>query len=232
MKRLRRYLVAGILVWLPLGVTIFLLRVLINLVDRTLLLLPAKYHPEQWLELSVPWMEDSFTIPGLGLILTLLVLLFTGLLAANFVGRSMVELWESLLERIPVVRSIYSASKNFAEVVFSDSSQSFKKVLMIQYPREGLYSLAFQTSSQLGEVQGRTGEEVVCTFVPTTPNPTSGFIIIVPRKDVIELDMEVDEALKMIISLGVVVPNWHKEQLGELPLVMPDETPADDEQNS
>jgi uncharacterized membrane protein len=232
MKRLRRYLVAGILVWLPLGVTIFLLRVLINLVDRTLLLLPAKYHPEQWLELSLPWMENSFTIPGLGLILTLIVLLFTGLLAANFVGRSMVELWESLLERIPVVRSIYSASKNFAEVVFSDSSQSFKKVLLIQYPREGLYSLAFQTSSQLGEVQGRTGEKVVCTFVPTTPNPTSGFIIIVPRKDVIELDMEVDEALKMIISLGVVVPSWRNDQLGELPLVMPGENPPDDEKNS
>ena len=138
MKRLRRYLVAGILVWLPLGVTIFLLRVLINLVDRTLLLLPAKYHPQQWLEFSFPWMEESFTIPGLGLILTLVVLLFTGLLAANFVGRSMVELWESVLERIPVVRSIYSASKNFAEIVFSDSSQSFKKVLLIQYPRDGL----------------------------------------------------------------------------------------------
>jgi uncharacterized membrane protein len=231
MKRLRRYLVAGILVWLPLGVTIFLLRVLINLVDRTLLLLPAKYHPQQWLELSLPWMEGSFTIPGLGLILTLIVLLFTGLLAANFVGRSMVELWESLLERIPVVRSIYSASKNFAEIVFSDSSQSFKKVLLIQYPRKGLYSLAFQTSSQLGEVQGRTGEKVVCTFVPTTPNPTSGFIIIVPRKDIIELDMDVDEALKMVISLGVVVPTWRNDQIGELPLIMPGEESANDEQN-
>jgi uncharacterized membrane protein len=231
MKRLRRYLVAGILVWLPLGVTIFLLRVLIGLVDRTLLLLPAKYHPQQWLELSVPWMEESFTIPGLGLILTLAVLLFTGLLAANFVGRSMVELWESLLERIPVVRSIYSASKNFAEIVFSDSSQSFKKVLLIQYPRDGLYSLAFQTSSQLGEVQGRTGEAVVCTFVPTTPNPTSGFIIIVPKKDIIELDMEVDEALKMIISLGVVVPTWRNDRIGELPLVVAGEEAASGEEN-
>jgi uncharacterized membrane protein len=224
-KRLRRYLVAGILVWLPLGVTIFLLRVLINLVDRTLLLLPAKYHPQQWLEISLPWTDQSFTIPGLGLVLTLIVLLFTGLLAANIVGRSLVEYWESLLERIPIVRSVYSASKNFAEVVFSDSSQSFKKVLLIQYPRKGVYSLAFQTSSQLGEVQGRTGEKVVCTFVPTTPNPTSGFIIIVPRKDVVELDMEVDEALKMIISLGVVVPTWRNDKIGELPLRLPpDET--------
>jgi uncharacterized membrane protein len=135
----------------------------------------------------------------------------------------MVGLWESMLERIPVVRSVYSGAKNFAEMVFSDSSQSFKKVLLIEYPRKGLYSLAFQTSSELGEVQGRTGEDVICTFVPTTPNPTSGFIIIVPRKDVIELDMEVDEALKMIISLGVVVPGWRRQDLGELPLVMPEE---------
>jgi uncharacterized membrane protein len=149
--------------------------------------------------------------------------LVTGLLAANFVGRAFVGGWESLMDRIPVVRAIYSAAKNFAEMVFSDSSQSFKKVLLIQYPRKGLFSLAFQTSSQLGEVQGRTGEEVVCCFLPTTPNPTSGFIIIVPRKDIIELDMEVDEALKMIISLGVVVPTWKQEQAAELPFEAPDD---------
>ena len=140
-------------------------------------------------------------------------------------GRAFVKGWESLLDRIPVVRAVYSAVKKFAEMVFSDKSESFKNVLLIQYPREGLYSLAFQTSSELGEVQGRTGEEVVCTFVPTTPNPTSGFIIIVPRKDVIVLDMDVDEALKMIISLGVVIPTWRNDQLGELPLVMPEDQP-------
>ena len=150
-------------------------------------------------------------------------MLLTGLFAANIVGRSMVNFWESVLDRIPVVRSVYSAAKNFAEVVFSDSSNSFKQVLLIEYPRKGVFSLAFQTSSELGEVQGRTGEEVVCTFVPTTPNPTSGFIIIVPKKDVVELDMEVDEALKMIISLGVVVPTWRKEQLGELPFGLREE---------
>ncbi len=214
MKRLRRYIIAGILVWLPIGVTIFLVRILIGLLDRTLVLIPQRYRPEDLL---------GFAIPGLGIVLTIIILLGTGVLAANIVGRSMVGLWESLLERIPVVRSVYSAAKNFAEMVFSDSSQSFKKVLLIEYPRKGLYSLAFQTSSKLGEVQGRTGEDVICTFVPTTPNPTSGFIIIVPRKDVIELDMEVDEALKMIISLGVVVPGWRRQDLGELPLVMPDE---------
>jgi len=213
-KRLRRYIIAGILVWLPIGVTIFLVRILISLLDRTLVLIPQKFQPEELL---------GFAIPGLGIVLTIVILLVTGVLAANIVGRSMVGLWESMLERIPVVRSVYSASKNFTEIVFSDSSQSFKKVLLIEYPRIGLYSLAFQTSSSLGEVQGRTGEDVICTFVPTTPNPTSGFIIIVPRKDVIELDMEVDEALKMIISLGVVIPTWRRQDLGELPLVMPEE---------
>jgi len=214
MKHLRRYLVAGLLVWIPLGVTIFILRVLIGLMDRTLLLIPQQYRPEEWL---------GFTIPGLGLILTLLVLLITGLLAANIVGRSMVGLWESMLDRIPVVRSVYSAAKNFAEIVFSDSGQSFKKVLLIEYPRKGIYSLAFQTATNLGEVQGRMGEEMICTFVPTTPNPTSGYIIILPKKDVIELDMEIDEALKMIISLGVVVPAWRRDQIAELPLELPAE---------
>jgi len=162
-------------------------------------------------------------IPGLGVILTVIVLLLTGILAANFVGRAFVGGWESLLGRVPVVRSIYSAAKNFAEMVFSDSSQSFKNVLLIEYPRKGLYSLAFQTSTNLGEVQGRTGEDVVCCFVPTTPNPTSGFIIIVPKKDITVLDMEVDEALKMIISLGVVIPTWSKGKTGELPFDLPDE---------
>ncbi len=214
MKRIRRYLVAGILVWLPIGVTIGIVWFLVGLMDKTLVLIPQKFQPEELI---------GFSIPGLGIVLTLVVLLTTGVLAANIVGRSMVGLWESMLERIPVVRAVYSAAKNFTEIVFSDSSQSFKKVLLIEYPRIGLYSLAFQTSSELGEVQGRTGEDVICTFVPTTPNPTSGFIMIVPRKDVIELDMEVDEALKMIISLGVVVPSWRRDDIGELPLVVPDD---------
>ena len=222
MKRLRRYLVAGILVWAPLAVTYLLLKFAVNIMDRTLKWIPADFQPGILLQQLFQTAEPVH-IPGLGVILALIVLLLTGVLAANFVGRAFVGGWESLMHRIPVVRSIYSAAKNFAEVVFSDSSQSFKNVLLIQYPRKGLYSLAFQTSSELGEVQGRTGEEVVCCFVPTTPNPTSGFIIIVPRKDVTVLDMEVDEALKMIISLGVVIPTWSKEQTAELPFDVPDE---------
>lgn len=216
MKRLRRYLVAGLLVWLPLGVTIFLFRILIGLMDKSLVLIPRQYHPEELL---------GTPIPGLGVILTVLLLLLTGLLAANFVGRSIVGGWESLLERIPIVRSIYSASKNFAEIVFSDSGNAFKKVLLVEYPRKGIYTLTFQTATNLGEVQGRTGEDVVCCFVPTTPNPTSGFIIIVPKADVIELDMSVDEAAKLVMSLGVVIPTWSKQQTRELPLKMPDEQP-------
>ena len=214
MKKLRRYLVAGVLVWAPLAVTFLLLRIAVNLMDKTLAVLPQQFQPDELL---------GFHIPGLGVILTFLVLFITGMLAANFVGRYVVGGWESLLDRIPVVRTIYGGAKNFAEIVFSDSNDSFKQVLLIEYPRKGLYSLAFQTSSELGEVQGRTGGDVVCCFVPTTPNPTSGFVIMVPRKDITVLDMDVDEALKMIISLGVVVPTWRKEQTAELPFDIPEQ---------
>ena len=209
---LRRYLVAGLLVWIPLGITIFLIKVAVDLMDRSLGLIPADYQPGILLQ-ELFGADAPVVIPGLGVILTLLILLATGVLAANFVGRAFVGGWESLLNRIPVVRSIYSSAKNFAEIVFSDSGQAFKKVLLVEYPRKGIYSLAFQTSSDLGEVQGRTGEPVVGCFVPTTPNPTSGFIIMVPQKDVVVLDMDVDEALKMIISLGVVVPEWRNRPL-------------------
>ena len=218
MKRLQRYLVAGILVWVPLAVTFALVYLAVDITDNTLLLIPEQYRPDSLL---------GFHIPGLGVILALIVLLVTGVLAANFVGRALVGSWESLLERIPFVRAVYSAAKKFSEIVFSDSSESFKKVLLIEYPRKGLFSLAFQTATDLGEVQARTGEDVVCCFVPTTPNPTSGLIIIVPKKDVTELDMEIDEALKMIISLGVVVPTWSRDQTAELPLKMPEELSDD-----
>ena len=202
MKRIRRYIVAGLLVWVPLGVTLFLLKVLVDLMDQTLLLLPPPYRPDALF---------GFHIPGLGILLSLAVLLVTGILAANLVGRQLVHLWESILQRIPFVRSIYSAAKNFAEIVLTDANQSFNKVLLIEYPRKGLYSLCFQTSTYLGEVQARTGEDVICVFVPTTPNPTSGLILMVPKSDVIELEMEVEDALKMVVSLGVVVPRWNGE---------------------
>jgi len=214
MKRLRRYLVAGLLVWLPLGVTIVIVRFLIGLMDKTLVLIPRQYHPEELLGIGVP---------GLGVILTVILLLITGVLTANIVGRSLLKGWESLLDRIPVARSIYSAAKNFAEIVFSDSGNAFSKVLLVEYPRKGIYTITFQTASEIDEIQARTGQDVVACFVPTTPNPTSGFIILVPKKDTIELDMEVDEAVKLIMSLGVVVPTWNKQQTAELPLKMPTE---------
>jgi len=198
--RVRRYLVAGLLVWLPVGATILVFTFLLDLMDRLLLLIPAPYRPAELL---------GRNIPGLGAVLAVIVLLTTGILGANLLGRRLVALYERILSRIPVVRSVYSAVKNFAEVIFSDSGSSFKKVLLIQYPREGLYSLAFQTSDKLEEVQSRTGDTVVTCFLPTTPNPTSGFMLFVPREDVTVLDMSVEDALKMIISLGVVVPPWH-----------------------
>lgn len=198
--RVRRYLVAGLLVWLPVGATILVFTFLLDLMDRLLLLIPAPYRPAELL---------GRNIPGLGAVLAVIVLLTTGILGANLLGRRLVALYERILSRIPVVRSVYGAVKNFAEVIFSDSGSSFKKVLLIQYPREGLYSLAFQTSDKLEEVQSRTGDTVVTCFLPTTPNPTSGFMLFVPREDVTVLDMSVEDALKMIISLGVVVPPWH-----------------------
>ncbi|MBT8423212.1 MAG: DUF502 domain-containing protein [Gammaproteobacteria bacterium] len=177
---------------------------MVDFVDRALLVIPEQYRPDTLL---------GFHIPGIGLLLVLIILFLTGLLAANFFGRKLVKLWERALNRIPLVRSIYSASKTFAEVVLTDSTDSFKEVLLIEYPRKGLYSLCFQTGTNLGEIQSRTGEQVVCVFVPTTPNPTSGVMIIVPRKDVVSLDMEIEEAVKMVVSLGVVVPHWPGEGL-------------------
>jgi len=212
MKRIRRYLIAGLLVWLPLYVTFILVKFLGGLMDDSIGLLPRRFQPEQW------W---GAPLPGLGVILTIVLIFVTGVLTANLVGRRVVGGWESLLERIPFVRSIYSAAKNFAEIVFSDSGEAFSKVLLVEYPRKGLYTLTFQTATEVGEIQARTGEEVVACFVPTTPNPTSGFIIVVPKKDTIELDMEVEEAVKLVMSLGVVIPKWNKDQTRELPLKLP-----------
>ena len=197
MGRRRRYLIAGLLIWIPIGITSVVFRVVLGQMNKSLGLLPREHVPAY-----------VFEIPYLGVILTFLLLLFTGLLTANIFGKTLVGWSEKLLQRIPLIRAVYSASMNFAEGVFSPSGDSFKQVLLIEYPRKGGWILAFMTSNQLGEVQHRTGKDMICTFVPTTPNPTSGFIIMVPKEDAIALDMPVEEALKMIISLGVVVPDW------------------------
>lgn len=198
----KRYLIAGLLVWLPLGVTIAALIFLVNFFDRSLLLLPEAYRPEAVL---------GFNIPGLGILLSLSLIVLTGMLVANILGSKIMHYWESLLARIPLVRSIYTAVKQISEAVFGSGEQTFQKVFLIQYPRMGLWTLAFQTSTQMGEAQVKTGlNEVVNLFVPTTPNPTSGFFIMASRNEIIELDLNVDEALKMVISGGVVVPPWDR----------------------
>ena len=194
---LRRYIMAGLLVWLPLGVTILVVKMLVDLMDRSLLLLPARYQPEQLLGMH---------IPGLGVIVAVTVVLGTGIIVANLFGRKLVEGWESLLARIPLVRSVYSAVKQIAETMFSSNGQSFRKVLLVEYPRKGLWTLAFQTGTEVGEAQRKTGREVINIYVPTTPNPTSGFFLMVPKEEVVELEMSVDEGLRMIISMGSVVP--------------------------
>ena len=207
MKRIRRIIVAGLLVWLPLGVTIFIIRVLLDLLGQTYKIIPEFFRPENLL---------GFSIPGFGILLAVVIIFVTGLIAANFIGKSLVDWWESFLDKIPFVRSIYSPLKKFAELVLSDQTQSFSKVLLIEYPRKGLYSLCFQTSKNLGEIEEKSGVDVVCVFVPTTPNPTSGLIIMVPQSDVIELDMSVEDGLKMIISLGVVVPGKQLEEIQKI----------------
>ncbi|MGA2563262.1 MAG: DUF502 domain-containing protein [Steroidobacteraceae bacterium] len=193
----RRYLIAGLLVWLPIIATVLVVRFILHLVDQTLLLLPRSLQPEALLGMH---------IPGLGAVLAVLVLLATGLLVTNIVGRSLVRAWEDLLNRIPFVRAIYGGVKSFSTTILSNSGNSFKKVLMIEYPRAGLWSIGFQTASdvRITPLQGR--EAQLCVFIPTTPNPTSGFIVLIPRSQAIELDMSVDAAMKMIVTLGVIMP--------------------------
>ena len=202
MIRLRRYLITGLLVWLPIGVTVLVVKLLVDLMDQTLVVLPEAYSPDHLL---------GFHVPGLGVVLSILVVLITGVIMAHFFGQQLLAAWEAILNRIPLVRSIYSSVKQLSETLLSSGGQSFRKVLLIEYPRKGLWTLAFQTGTEVGEAQLKTGEEVINVYVPTTPNPTSGFFLMVPRRDVVELEMNVDEGLKMIISMGVVVPRWSKD---------------------
>lgn len=198
---MRRYLIAGLLVWLPLGVTVLVFKLLLGMVENMLEVVPAHYHPEALLGLEIPYLNVLISLLAM-----LVVTVVTGVLVTNLFGRKIVAAWESLLGRIPLVRTIYQSAKQVAVTVFSSGGKSFRKVMLIEYPRKGLYTLAFQTGASIGEVQDKTGEEVITVFVPTTPNPTSGFLLMVPKSDITELEMSVDEALKMIISLGMVEP--------------------------
>jgi uncharacterized membrane protein len=196
-RSLRRYLVAGVLVWLPILAVVWVIRFLVQLMDQTLLLVPLSYRPEALF---------GFGLPGLGAVLAFVIVLVTGLLVTNLIGRQLVDYWEELLQRIPLVRSIYSSVKGLAESVFSQE-KAFRKVVLIPYPRAGVWSIGFLTAENLGEIDAKTGVASVCVFIPATPNPTSGFIVIVPRADVIELAMNVDAAMKMIVTLGIVMPH-------------------------
>ena len=203
---MRKYLIAGLLVWMPLGITFLVIRAIVSLLDRTLLLLPHAYQPDNLL---------GFHIPGLGVVLAVVLVLTTGMIVANLLGRRIIATWESLLAKIPLVRTLYAGIKQIMEAVLATDAKSFRKVLLIEYPRKGVWSLAFMTSDSLGEVQAKTEEDVISVFIPTTPNPTSGFVLMVPLKDAIELDMNVEDGLKMIISMGVVVPAWQKDRLAD-----------------
>ena len=203
MAALRRYLVAGLLVWVPLGVTLLIVAFLVDLMDQTLRLLPESLQPENLL---------GYRIPGLGLVLTAVIVLVTGVIVTNLFGMQLFNVGEKILQRIPLVRSIYAAVKQVTESMFS-SGKSFRKVVLVEYPRTGMWTLAFQTGAGAEEVRDKTGQDITNIFIPTTPNPTSGFFLMVPRSDVIELDMSIDDGLKMLLSVGVVVPEHKKDKI-------------------
>jgi uncharacterized membrane protein len=194
---MRKYFITGLLIWVPLVITLWVLDILISTMDQSLRLLPPEWRPEALF---------GYHIPGLGMILTLLVVFLTGLFTANMLGQRLVKFWEWLLSRIPVVKTIYSGVKQVSDTLFSGQGQAFRKALLVQYPREGSWIIAFQTGQPGGDVANHLKGEYVSVYVPTTPNPTSGFFLMMPKSDVIELDLSVDEALKYIISMGVATP--------------------------
>jgi len=200
---IKRYFITGLLIWVPLAITAWVLSLIASAADQSLRLLPESIQPHDLL---------GFDIPGAGIVLTLLIILTTGVLAANFIGQRLVSWWEKLLARIPVVNSIYNSVKQVSDTLFSSSGNAFRKALLIQYPREGSWTIAFLTGKPGGDVANHLQEDYVSVYVPTTPNPTSGFFLMLPKSDVIELDMAVDEALKYIISMGVVAPPARKKR--------------------
>lgn len=206
MTALRRYLAAGLLIWVPLGVTILAITFLVDVMDRTLLLLPPSLRPDVLL---------GFRVPGLGIVLTAVIVLGTGIIVTNLLGRKLFGWGEAVLRRIPLVRTIYTSVKKLTETIVNGTGRSFRRVALVEYPRAGMWTLAFITGDGAEEIEAHTGREMVNVFVPTTPNPTSGFMLIVPRTDVIELEMTTDEGLRMILSFGVVVPERAKTALLE-----------------
>ena len=200
---MRKYFITGLLVLVPLAITLWVLNLIIGTMDQSLLFLPMQWRPKALV---------GFNIPGLGTILTLLIIFFTGLATHNFIGRQVVAVWEAVLTRIPVVNSIYSSVKQVSDTLFSSSGNAFRKALLVEYPRQGSWTIAFLTGVPGGDVKNHLQGDYVSVYIPTTPNPTSGFFLMVPRADTVELNMSVDEALKYIISMGVVSPPEHLER--------------------
>jgi uncharacterized membrane protein len=194
---LKKYFITGLLIWVPLAITAWVLSLIVRSMDQSLLLLPQAIHPEHLL---------GIYIPGLGALLTLLVVFLTGLVTTNIVGQKLVRFWEGVLSRIPVVKSIYYSVKQVSDTLFSGNGVAFRKVLLVRYPHPEAWSVAFQTGHPARDVADMLPEEHVGIFIPTTPSPVNGFFFFVKRKDVIELDMDVDEALKYLVSMGVVAP--------------------------
>ena len=194
---MKKYLITGLLVLVPLVITIWVLKSLIGIMDQSLLLLPEEWHPHTLF---------GRDIPGFGVIVTFVIVITTGVIATNFFGMQIILLWEKLLNRLPVVKSIYSSVKQVSDTLFSDSGNAFRKAVLVQFPREGAWTIAFLTGTPGGDVANHLRGEYVSVFVPTTPNPTGGYFLMMPKADVVELDMSVDEALKYIISMGVVAP--------------------------
>ncbi len=199
---MRKYFITGLLILVPLAITLWVLNLIVGTMDQSLLLLPERWRPEA---------VFGFAIPGLGTILTLLIILLTGLVTRNFIGNRVVALWESVLNRIPVFNTIYSSVKQVSDTLFSSSGNAFRKALLVQYPRQGSWTIAFLTGVPGGDVRNHLTGDYVSVYVPTTPNPTSGFFLMVPRADTIELDMNVDAALKYIVSMGVVTPEYFEK---------------------
>jgi uncharacterized membrane protein len=194
---MRKYFITGLLILVPLAITVWVLNTIIGTMDQSLLLLPVQWRPEA---------VFGFHIPGLGTILTLLIIFVTGLLTQNFIGNRLVKIWEALLVRIPVVNTIYSSVKQVSDTLFSSSGNAFRKAVLVRYPHAESWTIAFLTGVPGGDVKNHLTGDYVSVYVPTTPNPTSGFFLMMKRENVIELDMDVDQALKYIVSMGVVAP--------------------------
>lgn len=194
---MRKYFITGLLIWVPLVITLWVLNLIVSTMDSTLLLLPESLQPKTWL---------GFNIPGLGVVLTLLVLFLSGVFAANMIGQRLVHLGEGVLARIPFVKTIYNSVKQVSDTLFSTQGQAFRKALLVRFPHSEAWTVALLTGAPSGEVAEKLSGDWISVYVPTTPNPTSGYFLIVPRSDVIELELSVDEALKYVISMGVASP--------------------------